>query len=149
MNELQLSSNLSLRSVILHWHIILTFPKIFKLGCYCYICHQEAYPVCRSNKELDEVVGQNTCGIEPDIVELECSVKYRGNIPPQMEWSKIGQNISTPFPVSVVTSNNRFVSTLKLIGDIALSNSSYVCGTKRTSVATYNCTSEVIKIFCK
>src|SRR5688572_30817759 len=104
-----------------------------------HFCFQEDDPICQSNIELDEVIGQNTCNIEPDEVELECSVTYHGNIPPQMEWKKVGENSSTQLEVSVVTSRNHFVSTLKLKGDIALNNSSYVCETKRTTQEPIKC----------
>ena len=126
--------------------MILTVCEVFILDV---VCFKDADPICRSNKALDEVIGQNSCNIEPDIVELECSVEYHGNTPPQLEWKKIGDNSSTPLRVSVVTSRNHFVSTLKVNGDIALNNSSYVCEARRTTHAPYKCLSEVINILCR
>src|SRR6218665_3635501 len=116
--------------------------------CVC-VCFKVTDPICRSNKELGEVIGQNGCNIEPDDVELECIVAYRGNIPPQMEWRKVGENSSEPLVASKVTSGNHFVSALKLKGDIALNNSSFVCETRRTTQEPNKCTSQVMKIVCK
>lgn len=82
-------------------------------------------------------------------MELECSVEYHGNIPPQLEWKKVGDNSSTPLEGSVVTSKNHFVSTVKLKGDITLNNSSYVCATHRTTQEPHKCLSEVINILCR
>ena len=106
-------------------------------------------PICRSNIELDEVIGQNGCNIEPDQVELECSVTYHGHISPQMEWKKVGENSSLSSGVSVVTFGNLYVSTLTLKGDISLNNSSYVCATKRTTEEPLKWTSQVMRIVCK
>lgn len=112
---------------------------------------QDNDPDCQSNIQPDGVIGQNIFNIPQDEVQLICNVTYHGNIPPEMMWKKVGDNISIKDNVtSIATSNNRFIQTLKLKGDISLHKSSYVCQTKRsTQDQLYKCTSELIKVLCK
>lgn len=116
--------------------------------CVCFY-FKVADPICRSNKELDEIIGQNDCNIEPDDVELECRVAYHGNIPPRMEWKKFGEDSSASLEISVASSRNYFVSRLKLNGDITLNNSCYVCEAHRSTGEPIKCTSKVIHVLCK
>ena len=46
--------------------------------------------MCHSNASADGAVGENTCNIEPDIVQLSCSVNYRGNLAPLLAWKDSG-----------------------------------------------------------
>jgi hypothetical protein len=41
-------------------------------------------PSCRSNIDLADVIGENDCGIEPDLLLLRCTVAYSGNFPPRL-----------------------------------------------------------------
>ena len=113
---------------------------------------QDKDPECRSNIHEDGLMGQNIFNIPPDEVHLTCNVTYYGNVPPQMEWRKVGddriiENSSTS--TSTYISTNRITYTLKLKGDISLENSSYVCQTTMSAQHQYKCTSEKLKVLCK
>jgi hypothetical protein len=49
-------------------------------------------PTCRPNTSLANVLVENDCDIDPDYIEFNCSIAYRGNVPPdmQLQMSNIG-----------------------------------------------------------
>ena len=47
----------------------------------------DAPPVCSSNVSLEEVMIENDCDIEPDYVQLRCSIIYSGNVVPVLKWN--------------------------------------------------------------
>ena len=62
-----------------------TYSFAFRLT-NVYIPNSGTKPMCTSNTSLTRVLVENDCDLEPDHVELNCSVAYRGNIPPLLEW---------------------------------------------------------------
>lgn|SRR6218665_52246 len=110
---------------------------------------QDNDPVCQSNTQPDGVIGQNIFNIPLDEIQLTCIVTYHGNIPPQMEWKKVGDNVPIKdYVTSNVTSSDRLTHTLKLKGDFSLDKSSYICHTTRSTYNQHNCSSEIIKVLC-
>ena len=49
-------------------------------------------PTCRTNINLTNVLVDNDCDIDPDYIEFNCSIAYRGNVAPdmQLQMSSIG-----------------------------------------------------------
>ena len=83
--------------------------------------------MCKSNIRTDGFIGPNTCGITPDVVELSCSIKFYGKIPPQVTWKKTGENLAPHGNMTSITSENNLTNVLKLAADLSLDNSSYSC----------------------
>ena len=42
-------------------------------------------PTCRTNPSLTNVLVENDCDLDPDNIEFNCSIAYRGNVPPDMQ----------------------------------------------------------------
>ena len=49
-------------------------------------------PTCSTNINLTNVMVDNDCDIDPDYIEFNCSIAYRGNVAPdmQLQMSSIG-----------------------------------------------------------
>lgn len=101
-------------------------------------------PTCRTYLIRDG----NYCGIDPDEVQLSCSVTYHGNIPPQLEWWMAGGNSSITNTIGF-TSGNKITSLVTLKTDLSTNNQSYVCQTKQSIDSQYKCNSETIRLQCK
>jgi hypothetical protein len=102
-------------------------------------------PVCKSNMRSNGVIGPNSCGIEPEEVELSCSIKYHGNSLPVLQWRVSGVNQCIPdgrFKVTPI--NNEVIYSLTIKGSLDLRNSSFICQTTRTSQKHYSCSSDAI-----
>src|SRR5688572_27289069 len=98
----------------------------------------------------DGVIGPNSCGIEPEEVKLSCSIKYKGNIAPILQWKASGDNQSiTDGRVNITSSNNEVTYTLTMESSLTPNNSSFVCQTTRTSDKPYSCSSVAVNILCK
>ena len=93
-----------------------------------------AKPLCTSNTSLTRVLVENDCNLEPDHLELNCSVPYRGNIPPSLEWhhSSNSDVEMERYVVNSRTSADNFVAmhymTVKL--DWKFNGSNFVCSLK-------------------
>lgn len=106
----------------------------------------EASPVCRSNMKPEGIVGPNSCGLQPEDLQLSCLVLYHGNHPPIIIWKKVG----TESPISAGTfrnvSDKRVIYYLKMEVNSGMDGSSYQCQTTRSATAQYACTSEIVKV---
>lgn len=123
---------------------------LFSTSLDCTLSFIETEPICRSNIHPDGVIGSNDCGIQPDLVEMSCSIAYRGKNPVQLEWRN-GLENDMPSLTAVECSNtaNRSTCNLNVTGDHARNNSVYVCQTKNIGTNAYRCSSDAIKILCK
>lgn len=129
-----------------HW-----FIKQFSYQGFLLSLHlKDNDPDCQSNIKPDGVIGQNKFNITPDEVQLTCTVTYHGNIPPALEWKKIGDcNATDDSAASPVIYDNRLIYNLNLKGHSSLDNSSYVCQTKKSTQNQYKCISKKIKVLCE
>lgn len=71
---------------------------------------------CRIEAPSDGIIGRNSCGIPPDTVSLSCSMQFRGNIVPMMQWRELDGNVVTEGIYNMVINSNT-VSTLVLNGN--------------------------------
>ena len=51
-------------------------------------------PTCSPNINLTNVLVDNDCDIDPDYIEFNCSIAYRGNVPPAMQLQMSGHRCS-------------------------------------------------------
>ena len=89
----------------------------------------ESYPSpqsCASNSSSTNI-GRNSCGIEPDILSLYCTLKYQGNVQPVLVWnSSTGTSVTSTLKS---TNNRTTVSTVILKADEQRSTQ-YTCFVK-------------------
>ena len=109
-------------------------------------------PTCESNSNLADVLVDNDCGLEPDCIELTCSIGYHGNIPPALEWrhssdpdvivsSAMSHQSTTSNKIVVINSRTR-ASNIRLNGthfvclvdEVESGEQSYGCATRNVSV---------------
>ena len=109
-------------------------------------------PLCTSNSSLTRVLVENDCDLEPDHVELNCSVAYRGKIPPLLEWhhsSKSDVEMER-YVVNRRTSEDNSVAmhfmTVKL--DWKFNGSNFVCALKDVNEG-YGCETRNISVVCE
>ena len=109
-------------------------------------------PMCTSNTSLTRVLVENDCDLEPDHVELNCSVAYRGNIPPLLEWhhsSKSDVEMER-YVVNRRNSTDNSVAmhfmTVKL--DWKFNGSNFVCALKDVNERK-GCATENISVVCE
>lgn len=106
-------------------------------------------PICDSSIKLDQLIGENSCGLKPDAVELKCSVlAYRGNRAPQLKWRRVDRPDealvqTTGGPTGGVTSTN-------LTASVGLSGASFVCEAQNSvSPGLIRCNSSIATVLRK
>lgn len=96
-------------------------------------------PICKSNMKPEGLVGPNNCNIEPETVQLTCSVD--DNDPVEIHWLQSGYNkvISGNF------SRTNDTSVLSMKADLHMDRRYYAC---IVSTSTSICTTDILKILC-
>ena len=91
---------------------------------------QNRYLHAKSNIVLADVIGENDCGIDPDVLQLQCSVVYSGNFVPVLLWQNSGEHvmIGTNVSTSIQDETNHItVSTLTVIANMGLNDTYFTC----------------------
>lgn len=78
---------------------------------------------------------------------LSCSVTYSGNIPPQMQWRKVGNALESMKISNCGIIGNRSVCNATLEANLGMGSSVYIC--EITTAEQYNCSLKVNKTVCK
>ena len=112
-------------------------------------------PTCQSSHSLTDVLVENDCGLEPDSIELKCSVGYHGNIPPTLEW----RHSSDPDVIvsSVIdnqsTRSNKIVviNSLTRKSNIRLNGTNFICSVDEVEAGqqSYGCATTKVSVMCK
>lgn len=136
----------------------LTIPRVELTDAGVYTCQEEdgsgdsdqgrltvleAVPTCTSDTNPLEFIGPNSCNIQHENLTLACSVAYRGDIDPQLEWKMIGSNDAIAQGIKVEKTGNRIIYHLSIPSQPTFDGSSFVCGTTKSQL---NCTSDVINV---
>ena len=109
-------------------------------------------PTCESNSSLADVLVDNDCGMEPDCIELKCSVGYHGNDPPVIRWRhSVNSDIILPGAVShQSTSSNKIVvvNSLTRASKIRLNGTHFVCSVDEVESGelSYRCATRNISV---
>ena len=113
----------------------------------------ESSPECSSNVSKDGAVGENTCNIEPDVVEMTCSVKYRGNSSPSLAWRDEGTKSVIQSGVSSTSEPTRSNITLVMKASSTLNQHTFYCVVvnkpKQYLSGNYSCSGPKMKVMCK
>lgn len=96
-------------------------------------------PVCQSDTDINKVVGENNCGIQPDKLLLSCIVQYRGNERPVMDWKRVGGGNTDGFVLPPTVQSDRVMYNISLSGDSVVNRSSYECFASRGSSTKSSC----------
>lgn len=98
---------------------------------------------------MGELIGPNDCDVPLDDIQLSCSVRYRGNKPPQLEWRRHGEAIEVFESKCTTEDNSLTVCSTTVKPDLTMNGSYFVCQTtKRAAKEQYNCTANVT-VLCK
>ena len=62
--------------------------KIGQRPLLCFNVLSESDPICSTNATSIGFIGTNKCNIKPDMMNISCSVRYIGNIAPDLRWFK-------------------------------------------------------------
>ena len=134
------------------------------IGDFCVLNFSEDNPTCHTNMSTIGYIGANRCNIEPDIMNISCSVRYSGNIPPVLRWRKENSSRLNVLESEVtrMTSNDfALASLLKSAGTEigTASESSYTCYVESASSIVspdrkvdqhyYSCKSDPLRIIGK
>lgn len=111
-------------------------------------CFVDSDPVCEPHLDTHEIIGPNTCGIEPNHLILSCTVKYKGNEAPIMTWLRVGDKTTISDGVThEIMDNNRVVYNLTIKGNSNVKDGdSYFCNTTRSVTESVGCDSGKIKV---
>ena len=105
-------------------------------------------PVCEPHLVTHEIIGPNICGIEPSELIISCTVDYKGNEAPKMEWRRVSDNISVSEGVShAIIDNKRVVYNLTINENSTVKDGdSFFCSTTRSATSNDGCKSGVLKV---
>lgn len=115
-----------------------------------HIFYSEADPTCATNIGYSELIGPNSCRLQETVVQLNCSIGYKGNVPPQWHVANVKGGIVSPVPQSsCFAGDGRVTCNYAEYSEIGMHGSYFVCHTNRSGITRYNCKTEVVKIHCK
>ena len=118
---------------------------------------------CGSNSSLTDVLVENDCHIDPDYIQLTCSLVYHGNKPPSLTWHHSSMNDishhsfhdtmpSSIFSHQSTTANSSVViNTLTLTSNIRLNGTHFICSVDETEAGeqSYGCATRTISVICE
>lgn len=143
-------------------NLILTEAKIEDAGLY--VCQNggrgqhpsaqliilETSPTCQTNIHTDGFIGPNSCGLQTERIHLSCSINFKGNIPPHLQWTRVKHDGSVAINESLSSSCNvtegRVICSYTEESDIAIDGSHFVCQTNASKRPQYTCTTNAVKI---
>lgn len=113
----------------------------------------ESDPVCVTNISPSGLIGYNTCNVVQETVELTCSVKFSGNVPPDLQFSIVKNNRSFPIDATSsqcqVSSDSRVSCKYTTKTDLEAEGMSFICQSNRSRSAQYQCSTTEVRILCK
>lgn len=107
-------------------------------------------PICDSgNIKLDQLIGENSCGLETDAVELKCSAfNYRGNRAPQLKWRRVDRRPDEA-PAQRINPTDG-VTSMVLTASVELSGASFVCEAQNSvSPGLISCSLPIARVLRK
>ena len=104
-------------------------------------------PACRTNISLTNVMVDNDCDIDPDYIEFNCSIAYRGNVPPDMQLHMSSIGILVPVKVHAA-------SFLSVVGTAKASRQmkggQFECQVMGSMVGKQpTCSSQTVSVMCE
>ena len=118
----------------------------------CCLYMSEAYPSpqwCATVSPSDGAVGLNSCGIEPDTVQLSCNMSYKGNLKPAMKWTSTDASFTPSNPKRSAV--GEFITNSITVRTDDMRDSNYTCNIKYEKsdiVSKYSWTTS-LRVFCK
>jgi len=114
---------------------------------------------CTHNMSEDGSIGADICqlGLQPDYINMTCSVRFRGNVPPSLLWSHGGTADVFPRDITnVVFISNQLVTSSVIIqvrDDVngsqwTCSAQMYWTSSNTTTSLPMNWTSDKLNILC-
>ena len=99
-------------------------------------------------------IGANDYGLEPTLIQLRCTIRFRGNSPPLMQWRESESTKNIRYGVSQLTVINTRThcstnSTLHLQADKITNGAKYVFELKESSTSNFSWSSPEIKLLGK
>ena len=108
-------------------------------------------PKCDSNISLTKVLVGNDCNLEPDHMEIRCSVGYHGNIPPVLELNHPNRDVMASTTVYRTSTSDNSAVTRTLKASIELSGTNFACSVKgvKTGRRETTCVTDNISAMCE
>jgi len=85
--------------------------------------------VCTNNIDSRGLFSGDMCepSLQPDIVNLTCSIKFTGNIPPQLNWTRDGtEDVLNASTISILN-NSKLSSSIIVQAAPRLNGSKFIC----------------------
>lgn len=106
---------------------------------------------CSSDAQVSGVVGPNDCGLRPDVVQLSCRVRFKGEVAPKLKWTVRNGDpsdvISGGDSLCWTSANEHFCNMTLSVDRLQLSETSFICETSRlVGQRQTNCTADRLKI---
>ena len=107
--------------------------------------------MCSVNRNWNDIVGDNDCGIDPDNITLRCSIAYHGSFVPTLLWLHSGQQDVIENRVETRIAHGYFTSVLSVPARLALNGTHYTCRVKEAHSTDIQLTwtSPSLKIQCE
>lgn len=107
-------------------------------------------PSCSSNNPKG-FIGPNDCGLKQDIIQVSCSIKYKGNVAPQLHITRVKEKHyshanETGLNCSLSKEIGQITCTYNEKTDSDLDGSYFICHINRSKNTQYKCSTDAIKI---
>ena len=110
------------------------------------------HPICRTNISLTNVLVENDCGIEPDNIEFNCSIAYRGNVAPDMQLQMSTIGVLDNMTVSSWTQSNTNYHSVQWVSKARrqMAGGQFRCEVRSNVVDIHpSCSSERVSVTCE
>lgn len=106
----------------------------------------ESTPQCQESFDRNGILIDNDCGLEPEMIDFNCTLRYAGNIEPQLIWRLTGGNPIVPMNTVIASSQGQSVVSVVIKPTLPMDGRSFTCGTSWSNISW---TSSTIKLLCK
>ena len=140
-------STLAYTSNLINWKYL---RLNFLLGVsYNYVSDVDA--ICDSNISLTSVLVDNYCNLEPDYLEIRCSVGYHGDISPVLEFNHHNRDVMASTEVSRTSTSNTTTISRTLKASIDLDGTNFACSVKDAEPGRKEtiCVTDDISVMCE
>ena len=108
-------------------------------------------PTC-TNTSLTNVLVENDCDLDPDNIKFNCSIAYRGNVPPDMQLMMTNIGVLDDVSNSSWTQSNTNYHSVQWVSKAKrqMRNGRFQCEVRNTMVDIHpSCSSEKVSVMCE
>ena len=133
--------------------------KINNQKVYLIYCFIDRNLICSHNMSEEGILGGDLCGLGSDIINMTCSIRFSGNVTPELIWTHNTDDVTAAVSLDVnsftLQNDLRQVSTMTVQAREDMNETRFTCSVCRKRLSTTTTTklkswqSEKLNVLCK